>query len=129
MKAMIVSTSDIDRWSLIQCLHAHFPGLDFDEARGGSEALSRMRREPCELVVTSLDMEQGDGIQLVQALRDEPCFDGTRILVYSQHLDLLVRAVLRRKSQVKLLSKPASPVELAQAVQSLWAGDPAMSEV
>jgi two-component system chemotaxis response regulator CheY len=129
MKAMIVSTSDINRWSLIQCLHAHFPGLDFEEARGGAEALLRMRREPCELVVTGLDMEQGDGIQLVQALRDEPCFDGTHILVYSQHLDALVRAVLRRKSQVKLLAKPASPEELAKAVQSLWSDDPALSAV
>ena len=129
MKAMIVSGSDINRWSLIQCLRYHFPGLDFDEARGGQEALDRLRRAPAELVVTGLDMEQGDGIQLIQALRDDPCFDGTHILVYSQHLDILVRAVLRSKSQVAFLAKPASPVELANAVQALWADDPAMSEV
>jgi two-component system chemotaxis response regulator CheY len=129
MKAMIVSDSEINRWSLVQCLRSQFPGLDFDEARGGAEALARLRREPCELVVTGLDMEEGDGIQLVQALRDDPCFDGTHILVYSQHLDILVRAVLRRKSHVRLLPRPASPVELANAVQSLWADDPALSAV
>ncbi|HTB34814.1 MAG TPA: response regulator [bacterium] len=129
MKAMIVSGSDINRWSLVQCLRYHFPGLDFDEARGGQEALALLRREPCELVVTGLDMEQGDGIQLIQALRDDPCFDGTHILVYSQHLDILVRAVLGRKSQVGFLAKPATPAELANAVQALWAGDAALSVV
>jgi DNA-binding NarL/FixJ family response regulator len=129
MKAMIVSPSDINRWSLIQGLRYHFPGLEFDEARGGDEALALLRRNPAELVVTGLDMEQGDGIQLIQALRGEARFDGTHILVYSRHLDILVKAVLRGKGQIGLLPKPASPAQLADAVQALWAGDAALSEV
>jgi DNA-binding NarL/FixJ family response regulator len=129
MKAMIVSPSDINRWSLIQGLRYHFPGLEFDEARGGEEALARLGRYPAELVVTGLDMEQGDGIQLIQALRSEARFDGTHILVYSNHLDILVRAALRGKGQIGLLSKPASAAELANAVQALWSGDSALSAV
>jgi CheY-like chemotaxis protein len=51
------------------CVLFRHEGYEVVEAEGGREALCRFEAEPADVVVTDLFMEDGNGLELIAALR------------------------------------------------------------
>jgi DNA-binding response OmpR family regulator len=44
-------------------------GYEVEDASGGTEALRAFRRRPCDLVITDIVMVDGEGLDMIRALR------------------------------------------------------------
>ncbi|HYO08000.1 MAG TPA: response regulator [Tepidisphaeraceae bacterium] len=58
-------------------------GHDVASAQSAVEALSQLRRHQPDLVLLDLGLPRVDGLDLLDALADEPCFSGIPVVVYS----------------------------------------------
>ena len=72
MKILVVDDSKAMRMIVIRTMRqAGFDGHDFQEAENGAEALSLIRAEGPDLVLSDWNMPEMTGIELKQALNDE----------------------------------------------------------
>ena len=62
-------------------------GVEVACAPTALEALSRIRQSPPDLVVLDLGMPRTDGLDLLDALMDEPRFEDLRVVVFSGRCD------------------------------------------
>jgi DNA-binding response OmpR family regulator len=44
-------------------------GYEVEDASGGTDALKAFRRQPCDLVITDIIMANGEGLDMIRALR------------------------------------------------------------
>jgi PleD family two-component response regulator len=62
-------------------------GVEVACAPGALEALSHLRQSPPDLVLLDLGMPRTDGLDLLDALMDEPRFEDLRVVVFSGRCD------------------------------------------
>ena len=62
-------------------------GVEVACAPGAREALSHLRQSPPDLVLLDLGMPRTDGLDLLDALMDEPRFEDLRVIVFSGRCD------------------------------------------
>jgi CheY-like chemotaxis protein/HPt (histidine-containing phosphotransfer) domain-containing protein len=81
--ALVVDDSSTNRFILQKIFSAW--GLNVEEAESGKEALSILQSDPDKfnLLVLDYQMPEMDGIQVVQALREDKRFNALKILVLS----------------------------------------------
>ena len=103
------------RWALTQNL----PGADIAEAASGEEAKAWLKDHQADIIVCDLEMEPCDGIEVVQWLRRQPAFHDTKVIIYSGFVDVLVKAVLHKHQPISYLAKPATALQVRQALQGL----------
>lgn len=94
-------------------------GYDVEVAGDGKLALRLQRARPCEVIVTDLYMPEMDGIETIQAVRQE--FPRTAIVAISgveskTGADFL--EVAEKLGADRILRKPFSLFELAEAVRA-----------
>jgi CheY-like chemotaxis protein len=78
-KVLLVEDSDGLRGLMRLGLQA--AGFEVEEAPDGKQALERQRRSPADVVVTDLFMPEMDGIEIIEALRQE--FPDTGVVAIS----------------------------------------------
>ena len=62
-------------------------GIEVACAPTALEALSRLRHSPPDLVVLDLGMPRTDGLELLDALMDEPRFEDLPVVIFSGRAD------------------------------------------
>lgn len=111
-----------DSKTMRQVLRTHLMGMgyDFVEADSGREALEILAREPVELVISDIRMDDIDGIALTQAIRKREDL-GTRvaILLISGDQSPTLRARCFLAGADEFLAKPLDPRRLQGLVTNL----------
>ncbi|MBW1721799.1 MAG: response regulator [Deltaproteobacteria bacterium] len=136
-KVLIVDDSNTARMVIKRCLQiAGLPDAAFFEAGNGREALSLLKKEPVDLVVTDLNMPVMDGETFLRWLKGSPkTHDIPVIMVSSAGNPAKEKEVLALGARA-VIGKPVSPGELSRSISDLvegmgqWgAGTPASPEV
>jgi two-component system chemotaxis response regulator CheY len=94
-------------------------GYEVVSAVDGQDALQKAKAAIVDMVITDLNMPNMDGIQLIQALRSEPAFKFTPIVM------LTTESAMNKKDAGKLagatgwIVKPFKPEQLIAVVKRL----------
>ena len=86
--------------------------------RNIEEALTQMREIKPDLVVSSMYFEDGDGIDLITAMRNESAFEDTLFMLISSETRFEMLDPIRQAGVVAVLSRPFTTEALAQAVST-----------
>jgi two-component system response regulator HydG len=83
-------------------------------AAGGAEGLATLKRRAFDLVVTDLRMEGVTGLDVVEALADEP---GTAVMVVTAFGTVEAAVEAMRRGALEFIEKPFSPDVLRARVE------------
>lgn len=102
--------------------------IRFVEAQDGAEALEHLREERFDVLISELVMPKLDGLDLLEALSEEPSAkpDVIMIVSYMRNDGLLQRAFAKGASYVML--KPVEPEYLYKRMTDLCAGSSSEAE-
>ena len=117
-RVLIVEDEHTDRIILLEIVEQ--AGHEVFFAFGGEEALDLHLKGGIDIIVTDLQMPEGDGLELIErvkALRPQTPI----IAVSGKGPDLLAEA--KRKGAFVALSKPINPHELVEALAKAARGD------
>jgi CheY-like chemotaxis protein len=103
-------------------------GVDVACAPSAMEALSRLRQSEPDLVVLDLGMPRTDGLELLDALMDEPRFGHLRVVVFSGRTDPDTVALARRLGARDFIEKGARWEEVRTKILSHLASDAGTDE-
>lgn len=101
--------------------------IELLQAETVAQALQRLRTQgPFRLVLTDLMLPDGSGLQVLQALADEPALRaGARLAVFSAGLSADTRQALARLGVDEVMAKPAPLAQLLQCLAKALAADAA----
>ena len=102
-------------------------GIDADAAASVSEALAHLRHNEPDLVLLDLGMPRTDGLDLLDALMDEPRFENLRVVVFSGRNDPETVAEARRLGARDFIEKGAPWDEVRRRIRAQLCADPAGS--
>lgn len=114
-KIMAVDDSATIRELLRDILSA--AGYDVITAVDGADALAKMGRESCDMLVTDLNMPQLDGIGLVSAVRKLPGQRFLPILMLTSETDGAKKIAGKKAGASAWIDKPFKPQQLLSVVQ------------
>lgn len=103
---------------------ARLLGRDGHEARCAVDvgaALHALREREPDLVLLDVGLPRTDGLTLLDALRDEPQFAGTRVAVYTGRDDEGVREAARRLGACAFIVKGGSWPDMARQIEQCLA--------
>lgn len=103
----------------VVCAKLHSAGFATIEARDGEEALAAVRSCRPSLLITDLQMPYMTGLELCQALHDNPATAGIPVLMLTARGYRLEPADLARTSIQRVISKPFSARELLEQAKEL----------
>ena len=99
--------------SLCRALNAMLPGFRVELVPSGEAALDWLRQNPCDVIVTDLDMGRLSGSALLQTLASE--FPRIIRIVHSSRKEALESRELRQLIHDSL-EKPARPTHIAELI-------------
>jgi two-component system, chemotaxis family, chemotaxis protein CheY len=94
-------------------------GLTFREARTGLEAIESLVVSPADLIVLDLNMPDMHGLDVLKFVRSQPSFVSLPVVVLTTRGDEPSRQSALAAGATLFLTKPFSPVALADDVRSL----------
>lgn len=77
-KVLIVDDNEVIRWGLINSLM--FYKVEIDVAKDGKDAVKKLKNKSYDLVITDLAMPGGDGLYLIEQMRNHLNLDTPIIL-------------------------------------------------
>jgi DNA-binding NtrC family response regulator len=86
MPHVLIVDDDVSQSAALAAILRH-NGHEAEHATSAGQALSCLRHREPDLVLLDITMPQVDGLHLLDALADEPRFDGLRIAIYSGRTD------------------------------------------
>jgi DNA-binding response OmpR family regulator len=89
------------------------------EAPDGEAALEVARREHPDLVFLDWTMPGMPGVEVCRALRDDPRFDGMRIVMLTARSQDDDRATAEELGADDYITKPFSPIQLLEKVRDV----------
>lgn len=96
-------------------------GFSVVSAEDGEKALSVLRGQPADLVITDLNMPNMDGIMLIRNLRADPKFRAMPILMLTTESDPEKKAEGKAAGATGWLVKPFDPVKLVELANRVCA--------
>jgi CheY-like chemotaxis protein len=123
-RVLIVDDNVTNRAVIADTLHSW--AMVAETASSGAQALAAMRRQldteqSYEIVIIDAEMPGMDGPALAQAIRSDPAFRETRLLLLSPVGQSAVSAALHRRNFNGWLTKPMRPSQLHQSILSILA--------
>lgn len=94
-------------------------GYQVVEAEDGQHALATLGSDPVDLVITDINMPNLDGIGLVKALRGNPTYRSTPILILTTESNDEKKAEGRQAGATGWVVKPFEPEKLLKVVQKV----------
>lgn len=92
-------------------------GFDVSEAEDGQHALSALKARPVDVIITDLNMPNMDGVSLIRALRADPKFRATPILMLTTESDSTKKNEGKTAGATGWLVKPFDPDKLIDVVK------------
>lgn len=94
-------------------------GYQVLEAEDGQQALDVLGREKANVVITDLNMPNMDGLSLIKALRAQPAYSNTPILMLTTEADDTKKAAGREAGATGWIVKPFNPEKLLAVVKKV----------
>lgn len=98
-------------------------GVEVACAPSAADALSHLRHAEPDLVLLDLGMPRTDGLELLDALMDEPRFEHLRVVVFSGRCDPETVTLARRLGARDFIEKGAAWEEVRRRILSQLAAD------
>ena len=114
MRVLVVDDDPLVRNLLTAVLHD--ASFDLDEAVDGNDALAIAAVRPPDVVVLDVMMPGLDGYEVCRALRADPSFKDTRIVVLTAKSTPSAREDAYRAGADAFFTKPFSPLDLIETV-------------
>ncbi len=112
---LIVDDSDTARMFVQRCLEAiGFAEAEFTTATDGKEAITSLKENPVDLVISDLTMPNMDGEQLLKRIKSSPKLCDIPVAIISSAGNPAKEIELSNMGAVGVLAKPFSPAELYQ---------------
>ena len=112
----ILVIDDDDEFRSMLCTALAQAGYMVEEARNGQEGSQRQRMEPVDLVITDILMPEREGLETIQALRQE--FPEIKIIAMSGGVGPLNFLPLARKfGALRTLQKPFTLQQLYEVMR------------
>jgi two-component system chemotaxis response regulator CheY len=110
-----------DSPTMLNMLAGHLRGAGHDVcvAKDGAEALVVMRKERPEIVITDLNMPQMDGLEFIEAARQEETGREIPLLLLTTETAEELKSRARRIGATGWLSKPFDPTQILNLVDQL----------
>lgn len=121
MKALIVDDEALVRIGLKSIVNWADEGFDCVlEAGNGIEALSLVQKETPDLIITDIKMPEMNGLELIEALREEQ--NGASIIVLSSYGDFeFVRQAMKLGATDYILKLQMTEESLSETIRSVMA--------
>jgi two-component system chemotaxis response regulator CheY len=94
-------------------------GYEVHEAEDGLKALELLKRQAVDVVLTDINMPNMDGVSLVKALRAQPQFKSTPILILTTEGGEDKKAAGREAGATGWIVKPFSPDKLVAVIKKV----------
>lgn len=94
-------------------------GYDVTEAVDGQDALEKASQRDFGLVLTDQNMPRLDGIGLTRALRDQPKFKSTPILILTTESSNEMKQAGRNAGATGWMVKPFDPAKLIEVIKKV----------
>lgn len=95
------------------------PGLSFNEAATGLEAIETLVIQPADLIVLDLNMPDMHGLDVLKFVRSQPSLKSLPVVVLTTRGDEASRQTALAAGATLFLTKPFSPTALARDVHTL----------
>jgi two-component system response regulator ResD len=118
-KPRVLVVDDEGDIRVIVGLNLGLAGLEFGEAKDGSEALKILRGGGWDACILDLAMPELDGFGVLDALRAEGIIDDLAVIVLSAKGSPSVAINAMKRGAHAHLTKPFSPAAVAQIVEEL----------
>jgi len=119
-KVVVADDSATARMIIKRCLEiAGCSDADFLEAGDGEEALSIIRENQVDLVVTDLNMPNMDGKALLKHIKTSPKLTNVPTIIISSASNKAVEEDLLKQGAFAVLSKPVTPASIAKILSTL----------
>jgi len=94
-------------------------GFTVLEAEDGKQALTVLTGKEVQLIITDLNMPNMNGIELIRALRQDPRFKFTPILMLTTEGDATKKEEGKSAGATGWIVKPFNPEKLIQVIQKV----------
>lgn len=120
-RVVIADDSALARMFLRRCLEiAGLNDAEFLEAANGAEALTILKENPSDLLVTDLTMPEVDGLGLMRSIVASPRLFGTPVLVVTSAGNESQREELLNLGAKRILTKPINPQVVSDALEEIF---------
>lgn len=94
-------------------------GYEVIEACDGREALGKMKTAGVDMVITDLNMPVMDGVELIKALRSQPAYKFTPVVMLTTESGVDQKAAGKQAGATGWMVKPFKPEDLLNVVKRL----------
>ena len=124
----VLVCDDDDDIRMVVGLNLGLAGMDYVEASGGEEALEFLRAQTWDALVLDLMMPETDGLAVLQAMKAESLTKNTAVVVLSGEGSPVMAIEAMKIGAHSYLTKPFSPIAVAQALEELIEMTPGQRE-
>lgn len=119
-RILIVDDSVTARMMIRRCLEiAGFQNARFREASHGKEALTLLRQDGADLILTDLNMPEMDGKTLIRHIKSSPRLNLTPVIVISSITTEKEEEDLLSHGVAAVIRKPMSPMVIMEAIAAI----------
>jgi two-component system chemotaxis response regulator CheY len=119
MKSVLVVDDSTTMRRMVMASLRTLAGIRFLEAASGLEAIEKLAVETADLIVLDLNMPDMHGLEVVAFVQKHATFKKIPIIVLTTRGDDESRQAALAAGATQYLTKPFTPVELADSARSL----------
>lgn len=115
-KILVVDDHPNTAHMLARALSRLGPHVEVASATSGLEALQRVEEEPVDILITDLMMPEMNGVELIEALNDQPSLTPAATFLLTAYNSAVVRVSADRLHVKEVLTKPVHPEWICEVV-------------
>ncbi len=115
-KILVVDDHPNTAHMLARALSRLGPHVEVASATSGLEALQRVEEEPVDILITDLMMPEMNGVELIEALNDQPSLTPAATFLLTAYDSAVVRVSADRLHVKEVLTKPVHPEWICEVV-------------
>jgi len=119
MRSILVVDDSATMRRMIMASLREVPGLTFDQAASGLEAIERLALAPVDLVLLDLNMPDMHGLEVLRFVRSHERFRDLPVVVLTTRGDDESRNEALREGATRYLTKPFTPAAFAPEIRAL----------